>query len=597
MGLSASSWPLLQRLRKRSYVDQLALTPKAASMIAVPPKDLLVEPAFDILSKHWQKGGFFLVVGAVGAITRLVAPLLKNKEEDPAVLVLDSKAMFVVPLLGGHKAGAEDLAIQIAEDLGSQAVSTGDSESQGRLALDSFGEAWGWQRSGPSSSWRELMIQQAQGMQLSFEQKSGSTLWKTAEGAKKCLEGLKNKKIIETSKLKIGPSASNKCSWHPATLWIGIGCERNTSQSLIERALEDALQQSGLAEEAIAGIASIDIKVDEPALLSFAKLRGWPIRFFSSESLSKVLVPNPSQLVDAAIGTPSVAEAAALLAAGEGGCLSKPKSIYPSANNEYGALTIAIAEAVEPFAPKRGELHLIGSGPGHVAFLTNDARLALSRSVVWVGYSLYLDLLEPIRRHDQVRLEGQLTLERERCMQALNLASQGIRVALISSGDSGIYGMAGLALELLLEIPKDVRPNFNVHPGISAMQMAASRVGAPLMNDFCAVSLSDRLTPWPTIEERLLAALKGDFVIALYNPQSKSRDWQLKCTVELLLKHRPAKTPVVFARQLGRSEEKIEVYKLDKLPLKDVDMLTVLIVGNSRSFLKDRWVLTPRGYS
>ena len=193
------------------------------------------------------------------------------------------------------------------------------------------------------------------------------------------------------------------------------------------------------------------------------------------------------------------------------------KRIFHAEGGEQGAVTVAIAEAVHPLAPKKGELHLIGSGPGSLQLLTADAREALSRCILWVGYGLYLDLLEPLRRCDQVRLDGQLTRERDRCWQALDLARQGARVALISSGDSGIYGMAGLALELWMDLPETERPRFQVHPGLSALQLAAARAGAPLMHDFCTISLSDRLTPWRVIERRIEAAACGDFVVAIYN--------------------------------------------------------------------------------
>ena len=143
---------------------------------------------------------------------------------------------------------------------------------------------------------------------------------------------------------------------------------------------------------------------------------------------------------------------------------------------------MASAEATVPLAPQRGELHLIGSGPGDPSLLSFDARQALERCVAWVGYSLYLDLLEPLRSREQIRVEGQLTREWDRCAEALALAQQGARVALISSGDSGIYGMAGLAMDLWLQEPPDERPSFTVHPGISALQLAAARAGAPLMH-------------------------------------------------------------------------------------------------------------------
>jgi cobalt-precorrin 5A hydrolase/precorrin-3B C17-methyltransferase len=238
----------------------------------------------------------------------------------------------------------------------------------------------------------------------------------------------------------------------------------------------------------------------------------------------------------------------------------------------------------------------VGSGPGQLDLLSGDARRALANASVWVGYGLYLDLLEPLRRPDQLRREGRLTEERARCAEALNLASQGLNVALISSGDSGIYGMAGLALELWLQRPEAERPAFAVHPGISALQLAAARAGAPLMHDFCTISLSDRLTPWEVIERRLRAAAAGDFVVALYNPRSRDRDWQLGRARELLLEGRPATTPVAIARQLGRSGEAVSLHQLGELPLEQVDMLTLVLVGNSSSRIQDGRMVTPRGY-
>jgi len=301
-------------------------------------------------------------------------------------------------------------------------------------------------------------------------------------------------------------------------------------------------------------------------------------------------------VVEAEMGTASVAEAAAVLAAGEDAQLLQTKRILHAGPEEQGAVTVAIAEAALPFAPQRGELHLIGSGPGDLSLLTPDARRALSRCGVWVGYGLYLDLLEPLRRQDQVRLDGQLTRERDRCQQALSLAQQGAKVALVSSGDSGIYGMAGLALELWMELVDGSRPLFEVHPGLSALQLAAARAGAPLMHDFCTISLSDRLTPWSVIEQRLHAAAAGDFVVALYNPRSKGRDWQLQRAQEILLGHRPDHTPVVMARQLGRAEEQVTLHCLKALPINRVDMLTVLVIGNSSSTMEGGRMVTPRGY-
>tara|TARA_Y100001968_G_scaffold116045_1_gene105398 strand:+ start:274 stop:2046 length:1773 start_codon:yes stop_codon:yes gene_type:complete len=588
----------MQRLRSRNHVDQLALTYGAASKIdELKKNELLIGSASEIICQFWNEGCFVIVVGAIGAVVRLVAPFLRNKDVDPAVLVIDAKGLNIVPLLGGHKAGADQLAQELAEDLGGYPVFTSDSKSQGRLPLDSFGQAWGWKRSGDLSDWNDLIKRQAKGEEIDINQLSGSNLWKSSKASSNCEVVLYQSNSANKASLSIGSKFVEGCAWHPPTLWIGLGCERNTSQNLFFRSIEESFDQAGLAQEAIAGIASIDIKSDEISLLELLKVKKWPVHFFSAEELSHISVPNPSQRVKKEIGINSVAEASALLAAGEGAELLLEKHIFHSQDDEYGAITIAIAESASSFAPHRGELHFVGTGPGQISFLTNDARFALARCVIWIGYELYLDFLEPLRRNDQVRIDGNLTFERERCKKALELAKQGARVALVSSGDSGIYGMAGLALELWLEQSKNERPFFEVHPGISALQMAAAKVGAPLMNDFCTISLSDLLTPWEKIEERLKFASIGDFVIAIYNPRSKQRSWQLSRAIEIVKDHRSADTPIALCRQLGRPEERIDIYRFDFFPIEQVDMLSVLLIGNSRSLFKDSVFVTPRGYS
>ena len=570
----------MEQLLLRGHIDRIKAT------------DQDINTALD---GHWMAGNVVLFVGAVGAVTRLIAARTQGKGKDPAVLVLDPKGEFVIPLLGGHSAGADQRAQEIAMDLGGQAVITGACAHEGRLPLDAFGEGWGWRRSGTVASWRDLMVRQSQGSRISVHQSSGSTAWQGPEGHP-LLHKVEANVALESADLVIGARLQGDCQWHPATLWIGIGCERNTSLSLVEKAIAEALATAGLAEEAVAGMASAERKSDEPALLHLSQNRTWPFRTFAEQALASIEVPNPSEVVLKEMGTASVAEAAALLAAGEQGRLIQPKQISRPATGEKGAVTVAIAEAATPYAPERGELHLVGSGPGDLSLLSGDAKAALSRCCAWVGYSLYLDLLEPLRRSDQARFDGQLTREWDRCAEALRLAQQGAKVALISSGDSGIYGMAGLALELLLQQPEQDRPSFSVHPGISAFQLAAARAGAPLMHDFCCVSLSDRLTPWTVIEKRLEGAAAGDFVLALYNPRSKGRDWQLGHAKEILLKHRPPTTPVMLARQLGRAEESRQLTCLERLKPEAVDMLTLVLIGNSSSRAEDDWMVTPRGY-
>ena len=241
------------------------------------------------------------------------------------------------------------------------------------------------------------------------------------------------------------------------------------------------------------------------------------------------------------------------------------------------------------------ELYVIGTGPGDPAYLLPAARDALERVEAVVGYGLYLDLLGPLaegkRRHALP-----LGQESERARLALRLAEGGTPTALVCSGDPGIYALASLVLELMDREGRGQGVAVEIVPGISAAQLAAARLGAPLGHDFCFVSLSDLLTPWPVIERRLHAAAMGDFVVCLYNPVSRRRRRQLPRAREILLGHRRGDTPVALARAVGRPDEAIRLTTLEALDAAAVDMLTVVIVGNSQSRRLGERLYTPRGY-
>ena len=596
-GFSLSALPLLERLKARKHVDQIFISDSSDLAVEKKNQGIVQSLPIDFLKDNWNKNNKLIFIGSIGAVVRLISPFVMSKENDPAILVMDAKAKNVITLLGGHKQGGDRFATELAYLLEANPIFTSDSFIERRIPLDCFGEGWGWKRGGDSVDWRKLMISQSKEQKNIVFQSKGSKSWQELEACSN-LSFLANNDLISFKNidLYIGQESSYLCSWHPPSIIIGIGCERNTDEKLIQRAIEDSFSKNGLSLLSIACIATIDQKNDEIGILSLSKRNEWPISFFSAFQLSKVKVPTPSNVVMNEMGTPSVAEAAALLKGSESGRLIQEKQIYYSNDDEFGAVTIALVELKKPFAPHKGELHLVGSGPGELELLTSDSRSALERCVAWIGYAPYLNYLDSIRRHDQVRIDSQLTFEKDRCQHALDLAKEGARVALISSGDCGIYGMAGLALELWLDESVESRPLFQVHPGISSFQMAAAKLGAPFMHDFCSISLSDLLTPWNKIEKRLQSAAKGDFVIAIFNPKSIKRDWQLKKAVDLLLEFRDKSTPVAIARELGRPEENIEIHTLESLPFNQVDMLTILIIGNSQSFIKNNRFLTPRGY-
>ncbi len=241
----------------------------------------------------------------------------------------------------------------------------------------------------------------------------------------------------------------------------------------------------------------------------------------------------------------------------------------------------------------KGSLYLIGSGPGDLSLLPEMARRAIEVSDIVIGYSLYLDLLRPLLDGKEV-FEGVMTKEEERAALAIEKCEQGKIVALISSGDIGIYGLASLVFETLEQ--RNLALDVWVVPGISALSSAGSLLGAPLNHDFCAISLSDLLTPWPLIERRIEAAAQGDFNIVFYNPKSGKRDWQLAKAAEILLRYRLPETPAGIVSNAYRKEQKVQMLALKDLPSAPVDMLSTVVIGNSTTRTWKNWMFTPRGY-
>ena len=239
---------------------------------------------------------------------------------------------------------------------------------------------------------------------------------------------------------------------------------------------------------------------------------------------------------------------------------------------------------------------VISLGPGDPEYLAPAARMALERSEVIVVYKTYMDLIEPGLLYGKETISTGMTGEMRRSLIAIEKALEGFETALVSGGDAGIYGMAGLVLELLDE--QDLMDKIEVEgiPGIPALSAAASLLGAPLMHDFAVISLSDLMTPWEIIRTRVDAAARADFVLVIYNPRSKKRDWQLKEVRDLILGHRSVDTPVGIVRNAMRKGQSIEISTLSSLDESRVDMLSIVLVGNSRTRVLGGKMVTPRGY-
>ncbi|OWJ60790.1 precorrin-3B C(17)-methyltransferase [Inquilinus limosus] len=551
--------------------------------------------AFGKLADHlrtlFAAGEPIIGLCAAGALIRILAPLLADKRSEPPVLAVAEDGSAVVPLLGGHH-GANDLARQVAQILGIAPAITTAGDLRFGVALDDPPPGW---RLSESSDYKSFAADLLAGETVRID---GDLPWLAEAGLP--LDPAARKAIVAS--VRTPPADPDRLVFHPARLAVGVGCERGAEAAEIEALIRDTLAEAGLAPESVAALVSVDLKADEAGLQAAARTLGLPLRVFDPATLEAETprLANPSEVVFREIGCHGVAEAAALAAAGEGGRLIVEK-------HKSRRATCAVAEAPSILDPgrigrRRGTLALIGMGPGRSDWRAPEADRRIAAATDLVGYSLYIDLLGPAAA-GKARHDYKLGEEELRVRAALDLAAEGRDVALICSGDAGIYAMGSLLWEL---IERGGRPDWRrvevtTVPGISAMQAAASRIGAPLGHDFCAISLSDLMTPWPAIERRIAAAAQGDFVVAFYNPVSQRRRFQLARAQETLLGHRPAATPVVLGRNLGREGETLTVTTLGALTVDMVDMLTLVLVGSSESralTLGDGTprVYTPRGY-
>ena len=243
-----------------------------------------------------------------------------------------------------------------------------------------------------------------------------------------------------------------------------------------------------------------------------------------------------------------------------------------------------------------GKITVIGIGPGSLEDMTPRARKAIESAEVVVGYKTYIKLVESIIGGKEI-IDNGMMQEVERCQLAVKSAAEGKETVVISSGDSGIYGMAGLVLEWVLQLPENERPEWGgVVAGISAVQASAAILGAPLMHDFAVISLSDLMTPWELIKKRAEAAASADFVIALYNPKSHKRVNHIEEIREIVMKYRSPETPVGIVSSASRDAEEKVISNLENFTKEDIHMFSLVIIGNSNTYVKDGYMITPRGY-
>jgi cobalt-precorrin 5A hydrolase/precorrin-3B C17-methyltransferase len=547
--------------------------------------------ALDHVRSLFASGTPVIGVCAAGILIRAVAPLLSDKRSEPPVVSISDDGAVVVPLLGGHR-GANRLARDVAKILEATAAVTTAGDVALGVSLDE-----------PPSGYRLANPEDAKSVMASLLAGGGAQM--VGEPLFDLSNDPDGPVTLEVTEAAVTGGA-HKLVYHPQRHVLGLGAARGADPDEMWSLVSEMLKDANVAEGAVAAVCSVDLKADEPAILSVAQRLGVPFRKFTPAELEAEAerLETPSDVVFREIGCHGVSEGAALAAVGPTGELVVPK-------RKTATCTAALARSSAPLVDlkgrARGRVSLIGIGPGQPAWRTPEASRLVVEADLLVGYGLYIDLLGPLAA-GKPRADFPLGGEEARCRHALEEAGKGQNVAVICSGDAGIYAMGALVFELMDRGPDENGVSADARrvdvisaPGVSALQAAAARAGAPLGHDFCAISLSDLLTPRDDILKRIQAAAQGDFVIAFYNPVSKRRRTLLAEARDILLPHRHPDTPVLLASSLGRPEEEIRYRKLSDLDVDEVDMLTVVLIGSSNSKLahlgEGPRMYTPRGYA
>lgn len=538
-----------------------------------------------------------VAVCASGIVVRALAPVLEDKMQEPAVVAMAESGLQVVPLLGGHQAEANALARALAECVGGNAAITTGSDDRFGVALDAPPPEYVLANPADHKAFAAALLA-GETVAIRTENDEPIPHWLASTALPVVADA--SLEILITERPLMGHS--RQLVYHPKRFALGVGCERDTQADELMRLVRDTLARANLAQGALAGVFSVDLKSDESCVHTLADSLGVAARFFTPARLERETprLPNPSEIVFREVGCHGVCEAAALAAAGDHATLAVAKTKSRRA-------TCAVARAPAPFdaterGVPRGKLWVVGIGPGQADMRSPQATAAIAGASHVVGYRLYVDLVAPLLSGKTVHAYA-LGEEAARVQHAIELAALGNEVALVCSGDAGIYAMASLVFEMLANRADTGWKAIDVEvvAGISALQVAAAKAGAPLGHDFCAISLSDLLTPRAVIEQRLHAAGAGDFVMAFYNPISKKRVATFERAMAIVREYRSEDTVVVVAKNLGRRDEALRVMALREVRAEDVDMLSLVLIGSSNTVAFARQgragAFTPRGYA
>ncbi|MDR8034576.1 precorrin-3B C(17)-methyltransferase [Burkholderia cenocepacia] len=528
---------------------------------------------FDELGAHlrelYARGLPIVALCAAGIVIRCLAPALADKGVEPPVLAVAEDGSAVVPLLGGLT-GVNVIAREIAECVGvAPAITTSGELRFGACVLN------------PPEGY--ALADLAQGKRFVSDLLAGAST--RIDGAAPWLDDVAlPRDAAAAHAIRVTPDAwrgaRDELVIHPRSVVIGVAADAVHAGEALAARIDAMLDAQGLARLALAAIVAPASAIGDAALEAAASTLDVPLRFVDSDRDGN-----------------AAADAATLL--------GRALRVAHTLRGESHGLACAVAsQPVDPatLGRARGRLTVLGLGPGAAAWLTPAARAALADATDILGYTTYVNMAGPFRADQRVHGTDNRE-EMQRARHAFELAAEGRRVAVVSSGDPGVFAMAAAVLEALDEArdPQWAAVDLRVEPGISASLATAAQAGAPLGHDFCAISLSDNLKPWDVIETRLQHAAQADLVMAFYNPISRARPWQLDRALDIVRAHRAADTVVVLGRDIGRPGATLATTTLGALRSDQVDMRTMVIVGSSttRRFAignAREWVYTPRWY-
>jgi len=526
---------------------------------------------FDELGAHlrelYARGLPIVALCAAGIVIRCLAPALADKGVEPPVLAVAEDGSAVVPLLGGLT-GVNVIAREIAECVGvAPAITTSGELRFGACVLN------------PPEGY--ALADLAQGKRFVSDLLAGAST--RVDGAAPWLDDVAlPRDTAAAHAIRVTPDAwrgaRDELVIHPRSVVVGVAADAVHAGEALAARIEAMLDAQGLARLALAAIVAPSSAIGEPALEEAASTLDVPLRFVDGDRDAPA---DASTLLGRALRVTHTMRAAS-----------------------HGLACAVASQPVDPatLGRARGRLTVLGLGPGGAAWLTPAARAALADATDILGYTTYVNMAGPFRADQRVHGTDNRE-EMQRARHAFELAAEGRRVAVVSSGDPGVFAMAAAVLEALDEArdPQWAAVDLRVEPGISASLATAAQAGAPLGHDFCAISLSDNLKPWGVIETRLQHAAQADLVMAFYNPISRARPWQLDRALDIVRAHRAADTVVVLGRDIGRPGATLSTTTLGALRGDQVDMRTMVIVGSSttRRFAignAREWVYTPRWY-